>query len=55
MKKLILLVCLLLLANTLLAQPNMVKGKVIDTLTREPIEAAVITDGKTNNKAATEY
>jgi outer membrane receptor protein involved in Fe transport len=54
MKKLILFSCLMWLANTLLAQQNMVKGKVIDTLTREPIEAAVITDGKTNNKAATD-
>jgi outer membrane receptor protein involved in Fe transport len=54
MKKFTLLTCLLLLANILLAQQKRIKGKVIDTLTRQPIESAVITDLKTNHKAATD-
>ncbi|WP_158796524.1 TonB-dependent receptor [Pedobacter sp. L105] len=53
MKKLLLLILLLSAVNVLFAQQK-IKGKVLDTLTREPIESAVITDIKTHSKAGTD-
>jgi outer membrane receptor protein involved in Fe transport len=54
MKKLLLLICLLFTAHFLFAQQKRIKGKVLDTLTREPVDAAVITDIKTNVKTVTD-
>lgn len=53
MKKILPIVCLLFIVNLLFAQQKSIKGKVIDTLTREPVDAAVITDIRKNLKAVT--
>jgi len=53
MNKLILLVFSLLIFNFSFAQQKNIRGKVFDTLTREPIESAVITDLQTGNKTVT--
>jgi hypothetical protein len=50
MRKLLLLISALLICNSLLAQFKDVKGKVLDSVTNEPIEAAVITNLQTNYK-----
>jgi len=54
MRKLLPLITLLLLTHVLFAQQKRIKGKVLDTLTREPIESAVITDIKTKIKTGTD-
>lgn len=46
--------CAALLITTLLFADQKIKGRVLDKITREAIEAAVITDVQTNNKAVTD-
>ena len=54
LKKMLLLIIASLAMNFVLAQQKLsVRGKVIDSLTMEPIESAVITDPHTGNKSAT--
>jgi len=47
------LVALLMTVNFTFAQQKGAKGKVVDILTREPIESAVVTDINTGTKAVT--
>ena len=54
MRKLLLLISALLVSNGLLAQLRDVKGKVLDSVTSEPIEAAVITNLQTNYKTVSD-
>jgi TonB-dependent receptor-like protein/carboxypeptidase-like protein len=54
MKKLLLLIITLFIFNLLFAQQKSIKGKVLDSISQEPVEAAIVTNLQTNAQVVTD-